>query len=150
MNFIADETKKKLIKQLFDYLKDRPEEATDFLNVITEALKEYRESVKKERNTLAINSIELTISFLGKESNERLHKVGADMYVPLLIDAFYYSLPDPRHLSRGSNSFKERFKEFKDMCKELSILTDEKWVSWLRDVKGQEYLEWMKKLLLPD
>jgi hypothetical protein len=150
MNLFAEDIKKKLIKQLHEYLKDRPEEATDFLDVVSQALKDYRESVKKERDTLAINSIGLTISFLGKESNERLHKVGADMYIPLLIDAFYYALPDPRNLNHGSVSFRERFKEFKDKCIEVSILTDEKWVSWLRDIKGKDYLEWMKKLLLPE
>ena len=144
MDYFNTSEKDKITKKLDEYLQNNPSDAPHFLNVISEALEKYGESVKKQRNGMAQNAILYIMGFV--LDSKKLKKLGADNSVTSMIDAMFYCFPN------GSPEYhapimKEGFKYFQECCLKINILDNENWCDWLRKVKGNEYYEWMGKVL---
>ena len=136
--------KEKLIKDLESYLFRNISEVTDFMIIISNTLKKYEESVKRQRNGIYENSINFIMSYI--LDSKKLKSSKNDYIIPSMIDVMFYCFPygDPK----GNSSIMiEGFKFFQKSCLELDILNDPSWVKWLKETKGEEYYQWMKEVL---
>lgn len=131
----------KLLLQVKEYIKNNPSSSTRFLDVISQGLKDFEESVKKSRDNLASNAISPLLA--GLKYNKRFQKFGHES-VPFLIDAMFYQFPKgmPTLHSQGE---RDAFIQFRDWCIEDDYITKHR--DWVEQTKGKEYYEWMQKVV---
>lgn len=146
MTIFQQKEKKDILDKLLPYLEKHPEDAPDFLNAITTALKSYKEGVAKQRSNLAQNALGFVISQTTEESYKRWKKAPVDMKIPMMIDAVFYLVPGGKIHNHSSAELKA-IQMFRQWCLDEQVLTNEKWYSWLRNTKGEEYYQWMINLL---
>lgn len=136
--------KEKLVKNLESYLFRNISEVTDFMIIISNTLKKYEESVKKQRNGIYENSINFIMSYVLDSKKLKISENAR--IVPSMIDAMFYCFPYGN--PKGSSAIMiEGFKFFQKSCLELDILNHPSWIKWLKETKGEEYYQWMEKVL---
>lgn len=131
----------KILLQVKEYIKNNPSSSTKFLDVVSQGLREFEESIKKKRDSLASNAILPLLCEL--KYNKRFQKLGHES-VPHLIDAMFYQFPKgiPTFHSQGE---RDAFIQFRDWCIEDDYLTKHR--DWVERVKGKEYYKWMQKVV---
>ena len=136
--------KQELLK---NYLSKHPSDAPEFLSIVSEALKNYEESVKKQRNYLASNAILYTMGYTISSKRITDKKMyDSKMIFMSLFDSMFLSFPDPTDLTHAS-ILMDGLDVFVKSCEEENVLTSDSWSNWLKDVAGSEKTKWLTELI---
>ena len=137
--------KRELSENLTAYLLRNPEDAPFFLNIISNALTTYKQAVKEERNGQSLESIHdlLYYSRSSKlfKSNKQSNLNGK---ITTLISACFLMYPKANK-GNGSQCMEDALAELIKLCREVNILKNPEWKSWLEE--REEKHEWLKKVL---
>ena len=135
--------KEDLLKEVEKYLMAKPEDSPEFLATIGKAMESYKTRVLELRNNQAENAISCSISFL---LDSKKFKSLEETRVCYLIDLLFYIMPTG-NIGAHSEAVRKVVAEFRKICKDIDILNNPSWTSWLEQTKGDEYYEWVKKVL---
>lgn len=128
------------IEELDIFLKRNPQKTKEVFEILSNNIEEYKKSVELNRNGIATSALINIVPFC-LESKTFLGS-SSIFKIAVLIDAMFYLFPDGRETIH-SKFEREVFNIFKTICRDENILND----NWLKEIKGKEYYEWMKKVI---
>lgn len=129
---------KHLEEKLKQYITMFPEEAPIYLNIISEAMSEYKKWVDEQRNITAIHALSEMLAF------DKVKKFKNQTKVPFIINTAFILFPKG-NCDGHSSIVRDFYKLFVEIVKEENTLTEHK--EWLISVYGTERYEWLKNLM---
>ena len=108
-----------------------PEDAAELLQVVSEALAEYKEACMEYRNYIAANAFNM----LGSKKKPKT--------VPEGIDTAFAFYPRGPEMSMSLNE-REWWDAFSDLAEGFNDM------GFIRDVKGESYYQWWQKVFGDD
>lgn len=139
---------KYIIKEdLKNYLVSNPSDAPEFLSVVSEALKEFEDNLKKQREGIFSNAVINTMGYVlssKRITDKRMYD--SHLILTSLINSIYISFPDPKRLEHAQ-IMKDGLGVFVKACEEEDVLNSEDWSLWLENYLGDEKTKWLSEII---
>lgn len=130
-------SKEILFQALSNHLRQSPEDAPEALQVVSDALTLFRASVEKRRNGQALNAINDLVWMI--ECPRESGRVDTPWH--LLTTCM---LAFPNGLAGHSQAAAKFWGRFLERVRRHPVD-----LTWLREVRGEEYYEWWQRVVIP-
>ncbi len=141
------EYKDKLLKKVKEHLSVNPQDAPEFLDAVSSALKEYKETVKREREGLTTNAIINLISLVKPYKGKYSTYAQSDynLLIPSILPALVNNFPHAKPMG-NSNVEIWLYEEFVKLCRDSKYFEGTKNEDWLESFGYDEvsFLDWVR------
>jgi len=132
--------KEDLKEQLFKYLSEYPEDSPEFLDTISNAMKNYKRKITVERSKKAGDCFNIHSGWI--LDSKSFIKLPHNYKFTFLIDTIFLMFPKGK-VTGHSSSEADLFYYFVELIKQKESID----YNWMLQAKGKEIVDWFKELI---